>query len=138
VLLRNGVVLGPGGTTGKMLTPFRWFLGGPIGGGRQWFSWVSLDDAVGAYLHALRSEDLSGGVNVVAPGVLRQKQFAAAVGRALGRPSWLPVPAFALRAAIGGLAEYALHGRRAVPQALIRSGYGFRHADAAAALATVV
>ncbi len=133
--LRTGVVLGAGGgALSSMATPFRMFAGGPIGSGRQWFSWISLEDVVGGYLHTLRHEQLTGAVNLVAPGALRQRDFARALGHELGRPSWAPVPGFALRLAIGGLAEYALHGRRVVPAALARSGYAFRHADVAAAL----
>jgi len=139
VRLRTGVVLGPGGgALAKMAKPFKMFVGGPIGSGRQWFSWVSLEDAVGAYLHALKREDLVGAVNLVAPGALRQREFARALGHELHRPAWAPVPALALRAAVGGLADYLLHGRRAVPTALARSGYAFRHADVAAALREAV
>ncbi len=137
VCLRTGVVLGAGGggALAKMVAPFKMFVGGPIGSGRQWFSWVSLEDAVGAYLHALKKDALAGAVNLVAPGAVRQKELARALGRALGRPSWAPVPAFALRTVVGGLAEYLLNGRRAVPAALTRAGYAFRHADVAAVLA---
>jgi uncharacterized protein (TIGR01777 family) len=133
--LRTGVVIGPGGgALAKMVTPFKLFVGGPIGSGTQWFSWISLEDVVGAYLHTLKHDDLAGAVNVVAPGAIRQRDFARLLGAQLERPSWAPVPAFALRLAVGGLADYLLHGRRVVPAALARSGYAFRHADVAAAL----
>ena len=133
--MRTGVVIGPGSSAlAKMATPFKLFAGGPVGSGRQWFSWVSLDDVVGAYLHVLRHDELAGALNLVAPGAVRQKDFARALGQELHRPSWAPVPALALRVAVGGLADYLLHGRRAVPGVLARSGYAFRHADVAAAL----
>jgi uncharacterized protein (TIGR01777 family) len=133
--LRTGVVIGAGGgALAKMVTPFKLFAGGPIGSGTQWFSWISLEDTVGAYLHTLKHEALDGAVNLVAPGAVRQRDFSRHLGAALERPSWAPVPAFALRLAVGGLAEYLLHGRRVVPTALSRSGYAFRHADVSAAL----
>jgi hypothetical protein len=138
-ILRNGIVIGPGGgALAKMVLPFKLFAGGPMGSGRQWFSWVSLEDTVGAYLLALRRDDATGPINVVAPGALRQKEFARALGQVLGRPSWAPVPGLALRAAAGGLADYLLHGRRVVPGVLSRLGYAFRHADAVAALREAV
>jgi hypothetical protein len=137
--LRVGIVLGPGGgALDKMSTAFRFFVGGPIGSGRQWFSWVSLDDVVGACLFVLRRDEAAGAFNVVGPGAVRQKEFSRALGHALHRPSWAPVPAFAVRLAAGGLAEYLLHGRRVVPAALSSLGYGFRHADVASALAAAV
>jgi hypothetical protein len=135
VRMRTGVVIGPGSTAlAKMVTPFKLFAGGPIGSGRQWFSWVSLEDVIGAYLHVLKHDELAGAVNLVAPGALRQRDFARALGQELHRPAWAPVPGFALRLVLGGLADYVLNGRRAVPGVLARSGYAFRHADVAAAL----
>jgi uncharacterized protein (TIGR01777 family) len=137
--LRTGVVIGKGSQAlEKMVTPFKLFAGGPVGSGRQWFSWVSLDDVVGVYLHVIKHDELSGPVNLVAPGAVRQKDFARALGHELHRPSWAPVPGVALRVAVGGLADYLLHGRRAVPGVLGRSGYAFRHADVAAALKAAV
>jgi uncharacterized protein (TIGR01777 family) len=139
VRLRTGVVVGAGGgALAKMVTPFKLFAGGPVGSGQQWFSWISLEDAVGGYLHALKHDELDGAVNLVAPGAVRQRDFARALGQELHRPSWAPVPGFALRLAVGGLADYLLHGRRVVPAVLSRSGYAFRHADVAAALREAV
>ena len=138
VAMRTGVVLGKGGgALARMATPFKAFFGGPVGSGHQWFSWVHLDDVVGAYLAALDGT-LSGPVNVVAPGTVRQRDFARALGDALHRPSWAAVPAFALRLMVGELAEYLLHGRRAVPAALEQAGYRFQHPDAAKALVALV
>jgi uncharacterized protein (TIGR01777 family) len=139
VRLRTGVVLGGGGgALARMTAPFKLFAGGPLGSGRQWLSWVSLEDVVGAYLHVLKHDEVTGAVNLVAPGAVRQRDFARALGHELGRPSWAPVPGFALKLAVGGLAEYLLHGRRVVPTVLSRSGYAFRHADVAAALREAV
>jgi uncharacterized protein len=128
VLMRTGLVVGgEGGPMDRWAAAFRGYLGGRLGSGRQWVSWIHVDDVVGAYLFALDTPSLSGPVNAVAPGRLRNAEFARQLGSALGRPSWLPVPAPALRLAVGGLAEYLLAGRPAVPSALLRAGYVFRH-----------
>ncbi|MCG8422871.1 MAG: TIGR01777 family oxidoreductase [Proteobacteria bacterium] len=130
VLMRTGVVLGAseGGPLDKIVTPFRLFAGGRIGRGRQWFSWIHLADAVDAYLFALDRSELAGPVNLVAPNPVRAGEFARALGKAMGRPAWLPVPEFALKAAVGEFAEYLVHGRRAVPAALLRCGFEFSFA----------
>ena len=137
--LRTGVVLAhDGGAFPRLVGPFKAFVGGRVGSGRQWFSWVHADDAAAAYLHAVDHDALAGPVNVVAPDAVRQAAFAKALGRALHRPSWLGVPGFALKAAAGGLAEYLVHGRRVVPRALLESGFRFHHPELAAALAKLV
>jgi uncharacterized protein (TIGR01777 family) len=134
VALRLGVVLGKGeGALAKLMTPFRLFVGGPIGSGEQWTSWVHVDDVVGAALHALDRDEVRGPQNVVASSV-RQRDFAQAVGDALKRPTWLPVPGLALRVAVGELADYLVHGRRAVPSALEKSGYVFKRPVLGAAI----
>lgn len=137
VCMRTGLVLGPDGAFSRMALPFRLFAGGTIGSGRQWMSWVHLEDAVRAYLFALDQEGLRGPVNLVAPGPVRARDFARALGKALHRPSWLPVPGLALRAAAGELAEYLLHGRRAVPAALEAHGFVFHFPTVEPALADV-
>ena len=128
VLMRTGLVVGgTGGPMDRWMAAFRNFAGGKLGHGRQWMSWIHLDDVLGAYQLALDASSLSGPVNLAAPGRLRNEEFARQLGSALGRPSWLPVPAPLLRLAVGGLAEYLLAGRPAVPAALLRAGYSFRH-----------
>lgn len=137
VVMRTGVVLGKGeGAMAKLAPLFKSFAGGPLGGGRQWVSWVHVDDVAGAYLFALDRE-LSGAVNLVA-GSTRQAELARALGDALKRPSWLPVPGIALRIAVGELAEYLLHGRRVVPAVLEKNGYVFKRPTLASALAASV
>ena len=127
VRMRTGVVVGGrGGPLDRWVRAFRWFVGGKLGSGRQWLSWIHMDDAVGAYQFALDTDSLSGPVNLVAPGRLRNAEFARQLGRSLRRPSWLPVPGPALRLVLGGIAEYLLAGRPAVPAALLRAGYRFR------------
>lgn len=123
---RVGIVLGRQGALAKMRKPFELFAGGPIGTGRQWLSWIHVKDAVRALVFALDSEALSGPVDVVAPAPATMNDFARALGRALGRPSLLRVPAFALRAAVGdGVAELLLTGQRVVPRKLLEAGFTF-------------
>jgi uncharacterized protein (TIGR01777 family) len=127
VRMRTGVVLGPGGALEKMRTPFQLFAGGRLGSGAQWFAWIHLDDAVAAYLAAIDDDRARGPINLVGPEPARARDVARAVGRALHRPSWLPVPAFALRAAVGEVADYLLQGRKVLPRALEQLGFTFRH-----------
>jgi uncharacterized protein (TIGR01777 family) len=136
VLLRFGVVLAAaGGALAKMRPVFRAGLGGRVGSGRQWMSWVSLDDAVGAVEHALADPRCRGPVNVVAPAAVTNAEFTAALAGVLRRPALLPVPAAALRLLFGEMAEGTLlASTRAEPRALRRSGYEFRQPTLAAAL----
>jgi len=139
VIARFGVVLGrSGGALGQMLLPFRLGVGGPIAGGRQWLSWIHLDDAVRALLFAMESEALQGPVNVTAPGPVRNGEFARAAGRALHRPALLPLPGLVLRAALGEQATLVTEGQQALPEKLERLGFRFRHPDIDTALATLV
>ncbi len=123
-LMRTGVVLSDKGALPALAAPFRKRAGGPIGSGRQWMSWIHVEDVARAYLHVLDGE-LAGAVNVVAPGNLRNADFARVLGARLGRASWLRAPAFAVMAAAGQLGEYVLKGRKTVPKALIGSGFTF-------------
>jgi uncharacterized protein len=140
VLLRSGLVLSPaGGVLGRMLLPFRMGAGGRLGSGRQWMSWIAMDDAIGVIHHALITENLSGPVNATAPYPVTNREFASTLGRVLGRPAILPVPATALRLVFGEMAEVALlAGARVVPARLVRSGYQFRHAQLEGALRFVL
>lgn len=139
VLPRIGVVLDRnGGALERMVPFFRSYLGGPLGSGRQWFPWVHLDDVVGAILFALATPALAGPANLTAPHPVSMKVFAASLGRALGRPSWAPVPPFALRLLLGEMAGMLLGGQRAVPAALLRHGYTFRHPELDPALVSAL
>ena len=122
VIMRTGIVLGPGGALDKMTTPFKLFVGGKLGSGRQWMPWIHRDDVVAAYLAATTDERYRGPINLVR-GSVRNAEFARALGHALGRPSWLPVPGFAIKAAVGEFAEYVLRGRRVVPKQLEALGF---------------
>jgi uncharacterized protein (TIGR01777 family) len=139
-LPRFGVVLSPrGGALAKLLPPFRAGVGGPIGSGRMWLSWVSVDDAVGAIHQALFSESLAGPFNVTAQAPVTNAVFARTLGRVLGRPALVPVPAVALRAVFGEMADATiLSSIRALPTVLEREGYPFRHAELEPALRYLV
>jgi uncharacterized protein (TIGR01777 family) len=130
VTLRLGIVVAAGGALGKMLLPFRLGLGGPIGGGAQWWPWVSMVDVVEAIVHVIDHPELAGPVNLVAPQPVRCRDFAATLGRALSRPAFLPLPAFAARLALGEMADaLLLSSARVRPGVLESSGYRFRMAN---------
>ena len=136
---RFGIVQSPrGGALKTQLPLFKLGLGGPIGGGRQYVSWVTIDDAVGAITFALSREGVSGPVNVAAPGAVRQRDYARTLGRVLRRPAFLPAPAFAVRLVLGEFAGEVLNGQRAVPQRLTGSGYAFRFPELESALRHVL
>lgn len=133
---RFGIVLaGQGGVLAKMAPVFRLGAGGPLGHGRQYLPWIALDDVVGAILFAVDRSDLDGPINVVAPKPVTNREFTSALGRALGRPALIPVPAAALRALFGEMADEALlTSERVEPARLAGAGYVFRLADLDAAL----
>jgi uncharacterized protein (TIGR01777 family) len=135
VVMRIGVVLGPGGgALARMAPPFRWGLGGPLGSGRQWMSWVHRDDVIGMMEWALAHPEVSGPVNATAPQPVTMRAFCGALGRVLRRPSWAPVPAVALRLLLGEMAEVILTGQRVLPRAALDHGYAFRYAELEPAL----
>lgn len=128
VRLRTGMVLDrDGGALPRMLPPFRLFLGGPIAPGDQWVSWIHRQDLIGLIKLALVDSRISGPVNGVAPGSVTMKEFCRTLGQVLGRPSWLPVPEFALRLALGELSTLLTTGQRVEPAAALRGGYVFRY-----------
>ncbi len=135
VKLRIGIVLGEGGgALEKMLLPFRLYVGGPFGSGEQWFPWVHLDDVTGITLRALTDGRVEGAVNVCAPGIVRMREFCRALGKVLGRPSWLPVPSFALRVVAGELGESLLWSQRVIPRVALETSYSFRYPQVESAL----
>lgn len=162
VLIRTGVVLGrteraPGlpallsglvlqgslGASGSALHPLalqaRFFVGGPLGSGQQWVSWIHLQDEVGVIQHALEQGHVRGPLNATAPNPVRMQELAAEVARTLRRPSWLPVPAVALKALLGEMAEAVLlSSQRAQPAATLSSGYAFRFPDLGPALRDIL
>jgi uncharacterized protein (TIGR01777 family) len=136
VLLRIGIVLSTrGGALAKMLPPFRLGAGGPLGTGRQWMSWIHLDDLVAMIAWAVANGDVRGAYNATAPAPVTNAEFARALGRALHRPAIVPAPAFALRALLGELAgPLLLTGQRVVPERAMREGFRFSHPSLAGAL----
>jgi uncharacterized protein (TIGR01777 family) len=131
VKLRLGVVLSrKGGALQKMLLPFKLGAGGIIGNGKQYWSWVAIDDVVGAVRHALTTETLRGAVNVVAPNPVTNREFTKTLGSVLSRPTIFPMPAFAARLAFGEMAdELFLASARVHPARLLESGFKFQHAE---------
>ena len=139
VLLRTGMVLErDGGALPKMLLPFRLYLGGPIMPGTQWVSWIHRRDHLGLIEWALTTPNVSGPINAVAPEPVRMQAFCATLGRALNRPSWLPVPGTALRAALGELSTVMTTGQRVSPQKALSSGYVFHYPTLEAAFQTIL
>lgn len=127
VLLRTGLVLGREGALAQMLLPFKLGLGGRLGSGRQWMPWIHVDDWVGLVRMLLEDTQAAGPFNLSAPHPVTNADFTKALGRVLRRPTVLPVPAFALRLALGELSSALLTGQRAVPTKALARGYRFRH-----------
>jgi uncharacterized protein (TIGR01777 family) len=128
VLARTGLVLSrQGGALGRMLPLLRLGVAGPLGDGRQWWPWITLDDEIAALLFLLGG-DLSGPVNLTAPNPVRNRELTTSLGRALHRPTLLPVPAIVLRLVLGGFAEEVLASQRVLPRRLLDAGFRFRHA----------
>ncbi len=141
VNVRIGLVLSPkGGALGNMLKPFKLGLGGRIGSGQQWWSWIHVDDIVGGIQHAMGTDSLSGPVNFVAPNPVRNAEFTKVLASVLRRPAFFPVPEFALRLAFGKMAaeELLLASQRVEPGKLNASGYTFRFRELRAALENLV
>ena len=136
---RLGVVLGSGGgALGNMLTPFRMGVGGPIGRGDQWMSWIHIDDTVGLICEMLSNSAFNGPVNVTAPEPVTNREFARTLGRVLHRPALLPTPVFALKLAFGGFADILATGQRVIPDRALAAGYNFRFPTLGRALADAV
>jgi uncharacterized protein (TIGR01777 family) len=140
VSLRLGMVLAsPGGALEKMLPPFRFGLGGRLGSGEQWMSWITLGDLLAVLDHVVTSSALSGPVNAVAPGATTNAEFTRVLGRVLGRPTLLPVPAFGLRLLLGQMAdELLLASTRVIPGELLASGFEFDQPELEGALSQVL
>ncbi|RPH86478.1 MAG: TIGR01777 family protein [Chroococcales cyanobacterium metabat2.561] len=138
VILRTGIVLGNGGALGKMIPPFKLFAGGPIGSGRQWFSWIHRDDLINLIIYCLDRQGISGTFNATAPNPVRMKEFCQILGEVMKRPSWLPVPDFALEILLGEGAKIVLEGQEVLPKATQAIGFDYRYPNLEAALEEIV
>jgi len=138
VILRVGIVLGMGGAIAKMLPPFKLFAGGPIGSGRQWFSWIDREDLVNLILSSLRRPDLEGVFNATAPNPVRMAEFSHTLGQVLKRPSWLPVPGFALEVLLGDAAVVVLEGQQVLPKRTLQSGFEYQYPKLKLALENIL
>lgn len=138
VIIRTGVVIEKhGGALARMALPFQFFVGGPVGSGRQYFPWIHLTDEINAIQFLLENPQAQGVFNLSAPNPATMKEFAAALGKAMGRPSFMPVPAFALRLLFGEMASILLNGQRAIPTRLQQAGFKFQYPAVDAALAAI-
>nr|MEE4266589.1 TIGR01777 family oxidoreductase [Candidatus Krumholzibacteria bacterium] len=139
VLVRIGVVLAAeGGALPKMMLPYKFGLGGPLGSGNQYFPWIHIDDLVRVFMFCLDQEQLSGALNASVPTPPRQKEFAQALGRRLGKPSFMAAPAFALKMLLGEKAAILLASQRVVPNVLKAGGFKFEYGEVEDALADLV
>ena len=138
--IRIGLVLGNGGgALEKMIVPFKLGLGGKIGGGRQYWSWISIDDLVGIVIYLMNNNNLEGPVNAVSPNPLTNSEFTSALGNALNRPTIIPLPAFAARGLLGEMAqETMLSSTRVIPKKLLDAGFEFKYSDLDDALSGIL
>ena len=139
VLARFGVVMGKsGGVLGQMIPAFKKFLGGPLGSGNQWFSWIHMEDLLNAFIFIIEKKGFSGPANFCSPNSVRNKDLAKALGKVLRRPSCLKTPAFAIRLMFGEFGSVVLKGQRAIPAKLLKHGFAFRYTHIRDALEEVV
>jgi uncharacterized protein (TIGR01777 family) len=139
VITRFGIVLGEkGGALGQMIPLFKKFIGGPIGNGKQWFSWVHIKDLAEAFVFLMKHPEISGPVNVCAPNPVRNRDLAKALGKALHRPSFMPAPGFMIKLVLGEFGSVILEGQRVIPKRFLDSGFTFQYPDIDKALRTIV
>ena len=138
VILRIGIVLANGGALGKMIGPFKMFAGGPIGSGKQWFSWIHRDDLVSLIERAIQDSNMSGVYNATAPNPVRMNQLCQTLGEVMNRPSWLPVPDFVLEILLGDGAIVVLEGQQVLPKKTQATGFDYQYAELKPALAEIV
>ncbi len=138
VILRFGIILGNGGALGKMITPFKLFAGGPIGTGQQWFSWIHLDDIVSLIIQALTKSTMEGVYNGTAPQPVSMNDLSTTMGKVMNRPSWLPVPGFAIEAILGDGAKVVLEGQQVLPKRTLESGFEYQYPSLQSALTQIL
>jgi uncharacterized protein len=138
VVTRFGIVLGNGGALAKMLPSFKLFAGGPIGTGRQWFSWIHREDIINFILESLERPEIAGTFNLTAPNPVKMSEFSRVLGEVLNRPSWLPVPGIALEVLLGEGAKVVLEGQQVLPKATQATGFKYQYRDLKAALQEIL
>lgn len=139
VAIRTGIVLDKNeGALAKMIPPYKFFVGGQIGTGKQWMSWIHMDDLAEIYVAALKNPVIVGPVNGTAPNPVQMKEFASTLGKVLKRPSMFPVPGFVLKVLMGEAAEIALEGARVMPQKILEAGYNFKYPYLQSALEEII
>lgn len=124
--VRIGVVLGREGALNKMVMPFKFYMGGPLGSGNQWLSWIHIKDLTSMIRFLIEHQELTGPINATAPEPATMRNFCHVLGEVMNKPSWLPVPELILKIALGQMAEMLLHGQRAVPNKISAAGFEFR------------
>lgn len=138
VITRFGIVLeSDGGALSKMAIPFKFFLGGHLGSGQQWFSWVHREDIIGFMKYALENESVSGHFNLTSPQPVTNKELCSALGKALNRPSWFHVPAFMIKLTLGEVGKVLLTGQRVLPEKALKAGYKFKYPEINEALRVI-
>jgi len=139
VITRFGIVLGKtGGALGQMMPAFKKFVGGPLGSGKQWFSWIHMEDLLRAFLFVFDNKDIHGPVNLCSPNPVRNKDLAKALGKVLSRPSFLKTPAFTLRLVLGEFGSILLEGQKVMPAKLLQHGFRFHYPEIMRALEEAV
>lgn len=138
IALRFGIVLGNEGALARMKTSFRLYLGGPLGAGDQWMSWIHIKDLTRLILFAAEKENIFGPVNVTAPEPVRMKEFCRILGQVMGSPSWLPVPGFFLKVVLGEMSDMLLNSQRVLPEKILKEGFVFKFTDLKNALKDII
>ena len=138
VTMRIGVVLGSEGALTRMTMPYKFYMGGPLGTGNQWISWIHIQDLTSMIRFVIEHQELTGPINATTPEPVRMSDFSKVLGEVLTRPSWLPTPEFLLKIALGQMAEMLLRGQRVVPQKILSAGFKFRFPKLRSALEDVL
>jgi uncharacterized protein (TIGR01777 family) len=139
VITRFGIVLGEkGGALGQMIPLFKKFIGGPLGSGQQWFSWIHIKDLAEAFVFLIKHPEISGPVNLCSPNPVRNRDLARALGKALNRPSFMPAPGFMIKLVLGEFGSVLLEGQRVIPRRLLDNGFVFQYPEIDRALQSIV
>lgn len=138
VALRTGMVIGDEGALARMMTPFRFYIGGPLGTGAQWMSWIHIKDLTRLIRFAAENENINGPVNATAPEPVKMKEFCKVLGQVMGRPSWLPVPGFLLKVVLGEMSDMLLNSQRILPKKILKEGFLFQFSATKTALKDII